>query len=258
MKKSTVIIIPARYGSKRFPGKPLFPICGVPLLERVYRIASKTSADEVMVATDDERIRELVSSFGGKCVMTSPECANGSERVLEALQSLSKEPDIVLNLQGDALLTPPWVLEALIDEMRGGAAVATPAVRLTKENTEALQKAKLAGNNSGTLVVFDSDHRAMYFSRSIIPFVRTEQDPWPVFRHIGLYAYTTKTLREYVKLPKGRLEAVEQLEQLRFLENGIALKVVEVDYRGRTHYAIDTPEDVKIAEEIIQREGELV
>ena len=258
MKKSSVIIIPARYGSKRFPGKPLYPICGVPLLERVYRIALKTSADEVMVATDDEHIAELVASFGGRCVMTSPECANGSERVLEALQSLTKEPDIVLNLQGDALLTPPWVLEALIDEMQNGAAVATPAVRLTKENTEALHKAKLAGNNSGTLVVFDSAHRALYFSRSIIPFVRTEQDPWPVFRHIGLYAYTPQVLREYVKLPKGKLEAVEQLEQLRFLENGIPLKVVEVDYRGRTHYAIDTPEDVKIAEEIIQREGELV
>ena len=91
-----------------------------------------------------------------------------------------------------------------------------------------------------------------------VPFVRTEQDPWPVFRHIGLYAYTPKTLQEYVKLPKGKLETVEQLEQLRFLENGIPLKVVEVDYRGRTHYAIDTPEDVRVAEEIIQREGELV
>ena len=258
MEKNTAIIIPARYGSKRFPGKPLHPICGIPLLERVYRIAKKTSAAEVLVATDDERIAGLVTSFGGKYVMTSPDCSNGSERVLEALQSLEREPEIVLNLQGDALLTPPWVLEALIAEMQAGAAVATPAVRLTKEATEALHKAKLAGNNSGTLVVFDANHQALYFSRSIIPFVRTEQDPWPVFRHIGLYAYTPKALREYVNLPKGRLEAVEQLEQLRFLENGIPLKVVEVDYRGRTHYAIDTPEDVKVAEEIIQKEGELI
>ena len=255
------IIIPARYASKRFPGKPLVKIAGIPLLERVWRIAQLAGGDEVCVATDDERIADLVKSFSGEVVMTDPECRNGSERVLEAAKKLKTCPDVVVNLQGDAILTPPWILKALIDEMKNNknATVATPAVRLTKTQLEDLREAKLAGNSGGTLVVFDNQHRALYFSRSIIPFERSQNDGEysNVYRHIGLYAYTMSALEKYVAMPESRLEKIEKLEQLRLLENGIPLRVVEVDYRGRTHCSIDTPEDAKKAEEIIAKEGEL-
>lgn len=257
----TAIIIPARYGSKRFPGKPLTHICGIPLIERVRRIANQAGADEVCVATDDQRIYDLVKSFGGEAVMTSPNCNNGSERVLEAAKKLSTPPDIIINLQGDAVLTPPWILTALINEMESGSThIATPAVRLTRQQLVSLEDAKRSGNASGTLVVFDKQHFALYFSRSVIPFERSASNDTssPVFRHIGLYAYTLDALEEYVKLPVGRLEQIEKLEQLRLLESGIPIKVVEVDYRGRTHCAIDTPEDAKKAEEIILTEGELI
>ncbi|MGI6525643.1 MAG: 3-deoxy-manno-octulosonate cytidylyltransferase [Bdellovibrionota bacterium] len=255
----TAIIIPARYGSKRFPGKPLVPICGVPLLERVINIANRAKADEVCVATDDERIFQFVAKIGVEVVMTDPACSNGTERVLEAAKKLVIKPDAVINLQGDAVLTPPWILDALIDEMQTGTSVATPAVRLSRQQLTDLQEAKAAGNSSGTLVVFDRKHCALYFSRSVIPFERSIDDAEtsPVFRHIGLYAYTLEALEEYMTLPVGRLEELEKLEQLRWIEAGISLKVVEVDYCGRTHCAVDTPQDAKKAEEIILREGEL-
>jgi len=253
----TAIIIPARFGSKRFPGKPLTKICGIPLLERVWRIANMAGADEVCVATDDERIYDLVKSFDGQVVMTSPECSNGSERVLEAAKKLTHKPDKIINLQGDAVLTPPWILTTLINEMH--LEVATPAVRLSRQQLQDLKEAKAAGNTSGTLVVFDEQKRALFFSRAVIPFERTVSDNLisPVYRHIGLYAYTFEMLEKYVSLPQGRLEQIEKLEQLRLLEAGYDIQVVEVDYRGRTHCAVDTPEDAKKAEAIIKAEGEL-
>jgi 3-deoxy-manno-octulosonate cytidylyltransferase (CMP-KDO synthetase) len=258
----TIIVIPARYGSSRFPGKPLAPVAGRSLLERVWRIASAvTGVDGVLVATDDERIANHVVTFGGDVVMTSPDCSNGSERVHEVLHSLPSAPRVIVNLQGDAVLMPPWVIGALVDEMRrdSSVAIATPAVRLTSEQYAAMAAMKERGIVSGTTVTFDVRKNALYFSKGIIPFVRdkTQMVNPPVYQHIGVYAYTAEALDRYVALKPGVFEMAEQLEQLRALENGIPIRVVDVSLRGRTMWSIDNPQDVTRVEEIIAKEGEL-
>lgn len=256
------IIIPARYGSSRFPGKPLAPISGISMLERVYRIAAATEgAPRVLVATDDARIVELVQGFGGEAVMTPETCRNGTERVLAAAEQLDNPPAIVMNLQGDAVLTPPWILSALAKTMgdrNNPVPMATPAVRLSGQQYRDLLASKADGQVGGTTVTFDRDHRALYFSKRVIPFIRGESEHPPVWRHIGLYAYRLEVLRQLCRLEPGPLEQVEQLEQLRALENGIAIQVVEVDYRGRTHWSVDAPEDIARVERLIAEQGELV
>ena len=257
----TVIVIPARYGSTRFPGKPLAIILGKSLLERTWRIANSVKGvDEVYIATDDERIFQHATAFGAKLLMTPAECANGTERVLAALQLAKLKPDIIVNLQGDAVLTPPVVLEALIDELTKttSADIATAATRLNQDQYNELVKQKSAGQPGGTLVTFDLNCRALYFSRSIIPFVRNASSPVPIYRHIGIYGYRYRALEKYVTLVPSPLELAEGLEQLRALENGMPIQVVEVDYNGRTHWSVDSPEDAKMAESLILREGELV
>jgi len=246
------IIIPARYGSTRFPGKPLAKINGKEMLHRVWLIAKTVKGvDDVYVATDDERIFQQVERFGGKAVMTNPECANGTARTLDALEKLKIKPDVAINLQGDAVLTPPWVISELIEAMSGDKEIkiATPAIKLNKGQQV-----------GGTMVVFDQNKNALYFSKAVIPFKRetsTEKDP-SLHRHIGIYAYRYETLKKMVSLKPTPLEETEKLEQLRALENGIPIKVVLVDYKGRTHWSVDKPEDVKIVEDIIKKEGELV
>ncbi|MEI8703466.1 3-deoxy-manno-octulosonate cytidylyltransferase [Mesorhizobium sp. ISC15] len=263
---SVAIIIPARYGSSRFLGKPLAMITGRTMINRIWSLARAVpGVDEVCVATDDERIAEHVRSFGGDVVITSKECANGTERVLRAAEMLATTPAIVLNLQGDAVLTPPWTITALIDEMHRNPTVeiATAAVRMDMRSYEALRTAKQHGEVGGTTVTFDRRGNALYFSKSIIPFVRDDKQGdgtglLPVFRHIGLYAYGYECLRRYISLEPGPLEGSERLEQLRALEHGIPVRVVEVDYGGRTHWAVDSPDDLKRVEAIIGEEGDLV
>lgn len=258
---SAAIIIPSRYGSTRLPGKPLHLIAGRSMVERVWSLACAVpNAARVIVATDDERIADHVRAFGGEAVLTPPECENGTERTLAAVGTLADPPEIVVNLQGDAVLTPPWIMEALIAEMEADPAVAlaTPAVRMTRQAYEKLREAKANGEVGGTTVVFDRQRNALYFSKAIIPYVRNPIDPLPVFRHIGLYAYRFDALRRYVALGPSPLERIEGLEQLRALENGIPVRIVEVDYRGRTHWAVDSAEDLLRVEEIIGNEGELV
>jgi 3-deoxy-manno-octulosonate cytidylyltransferase (CMP-KDO synthetase) len=259
----TIIVIPARYASSRFPGKPMALIAGTSLLERVWRIAlAVPGVDAVFVATDDQRIATQVSAFGGRSIITSEGCRNGSERVYEALRSLSMSPRVVINLQGDAVLMPPWVIGALVEEMRRDPAVqiATPAVQLTREQYRAMSSMKSSGVVSGTTVTFAANRDALYFSKGIIPFIRSMPeggDP-PVYQHIGVYAYTCEALTRYISLPMGRFEEVEQLEQLRALEYGIPVRVVAVSLQGRTMWSVDNPQDVARAEEIIRAEGELV
>lgn len=258
----TIIVIPARYGSSRFAGKPLAPVAGRTLLERVWRIAKATpGVDGVVVATDDQRIAAHVESFGGQSVMTSEACRNGSERVHEAVSLLTLSPKIIVNLQGDAVLMPPWIIGALVEEMRRDASVqiATPAVRLSKQQHQGMAAMKGAGVVSGTTVTFTRDRNAMYFSKGIIPFVRSmpKDGESPVFQHIGVYAYAADALHRYITLPVGQFEEVEQLEQLRALENGMPIRVVEVSLRGRTMWSVDNPQDVARCEEIIRQEGEL-
>lgn len=263
------IVIPARFGSTRFPGKPLRTIAGVPLLQRVWALgASALGKDNVTVTTDDTRIADFCATIGAACVMTSPDIPNGTERAHAALKQLPPDVDQIINLQGDAVLTPPWVIRAIMDAMVSDSSLGifTPAVRLTKDGLEKLRAAKASGEVGGTTVTFDNDHNALYFSKSIIPFVRTVAetakqngaDNLPVFRHIGLYGYRREALAQLVALPPGTLEQTEKLEQLRALENGLKIRVVEVDYRGRSHIGIDSPEDANRAESIIAAEGELL
>jgi 3-deoxy-manno-octulosonate cytidylyltransferase (CMP-KDO synthetase) len=259
----TIIVIPARYGSSRFPGKPLAPIMGRSLLERVWRIGKAVEGvSTVVVATDDARIVEHVRSFGGEAVMTSESCTNGSERAHEATQNLGSKADVIVNLQGDAVLMPPWVIGALVRAMKDDRSIeiATPAVRLNAEQYKSMTSMKGAGVVSGTTVTFAKNGDALYFSKGIIPFMRTAPasgEP-PIFQHIGVYAYRAAALKKYIGLPQGMFEEVEQLEQLRAIENGLPIRVVQVSLQGRTMWSVDNPQDVARVEEIIRAEGELV
>lgn len=257
---SGAIVIPARYASSRFPGKPLRPVAGMAMLERVWRIAKNVRhATRTVIATDDERILAFGRSIDAEAIMTSPDCSNGTERVHDAVERAAILEDIVLNLQGDALLTPPWVLEAMIDEMILDKTpdIVTPAVLLKEAALEEFLMQKKATPASGTTVVFDRKRDALYFSKAVIPYQRKAGHAG-IYRHIGLYGYRKSALARYVNLAPTPLEQTEGLEQLRALENGMAIRVAIVDYRGRTHWSIDSPEDVAVAERIIEREGELL
>lgn len=256
----TTIIIPARYGSTRFPGKPLHAICGVSMIERVWRLAKAVEGvHSVVVATDDDRIQKHVEAFGGTAVMTPEDCANGTERVYAAAQSLEESPDILINLQGDAPLTPPWVIQPVVDAFKDkDVQVATPAVQLDYTTTDKINAAKQAGEVGGTTVVTDKNNQALYFSKAVLPFLRERPATCPVWKHIGIYGYRMNALKDYMALPSCELEEVEGLEQLRYLYNGIPIQVVEADYKNRTPWSVDSPEDAERVAQIIEEEGELV
>ena len=253
-------VIPARYGSTRFPGKPLHEIAGVPMVERVRRLAAAApSIDKVIVATDDERIMDAVAAHGGEAVMTPVSCRNGTERAYEAVKSFATDQDVIVNLQGDAPLAPSWVIDAAASAMSEDTTLqlATPATALTEDAYAKLASAKAAGEVGGTTVVFDRTMNALYFSKAIIPF-RREDAGVPIHKHIGLYAYRFSALKRLVALEPSPLELTESLEQLRALENGIPIRIVLTDYRGRTPWSVDSPRDAEIAAEIVAREGEIV
>ncbi|MFG1230448.1 3-deoxy-manno-octulosonate cytidylyltransferase [Xanthobacter wiegelii] len=257
---SVAIVIPARYGSQRLKGKPMLGIAGMSLLERVWRIAKAChGASRVVIATEDERVVAHAASFGAEAVMTSDACTNGTERVAETLDAAGITENAVINFQGDAVLTPPWILEGMIEEFAASPDfdIVTPAVRLTEEALAELKAHKQTAPSSGTTVTFDLHRNALYFSKQIIPYVRKTGFA-EVYRHIGMYGYTTASLRRYVALPPSPLEQTEGLEQLRALENGLKVRIVLVDYRGRSHGSVDTPEDIAVVEALIAREGELV
>jgi len=257
-----IIVIPARFGSTRLPGKPLALIHGKSLLYRMWSIAKTVKRVEgVYIATDDLRIQEHAEGFGAQVIMTPEQCLNGTERVFAACHGLEYLPDIVLNLQGDAVLTPPWVIQTLLDKVLEdeNIGLATTAVQMTEQQYQAMQTSKRNGKVGGTTVVFDKNNNALYFSKSLIPFIRDKNDPhFPMYRHIGLYCYRYPTLKTYLNLAPTPLEKIEGLEQLRALENGIPIKIVKVDYEGRTHWAIDSQDDIDVVENIIANEGELL
>lgn len=256
-----VIVIPARYGSTRFPGKPLMTLAGKSMLERSWLIACAVSGvSQVLIATDDTRIMEAADRFGAKAIMTSHECPSGTFRTLEALENFAPDADRVINLQGDAPLTPPWVIQSLVNEISKPECpeIVTPAIRLDSKQYQIFVDSKKRSPSSGTCVVFDRQMNALYFSKALIPFSRSRTEHPPVYRHIGLYGFSKAALKRYCTFEETPLERSEKLEQLRALENGMQIRVVLVDYRGRTHWSIDTPEDMKFAEEIIAREGELL
>jgi len=235
-------IIPARFASTRFPGKPLVDIGGKSMIQRVYEQVSKVLAD-VYVATDDQRIFDAVLAFGGKAIMTSDQHKSGTDRCYEAYSKLSGNFDVVINVQGDEPFIQPEQIETLKDCFKSTETeIATLAKRFTeKDGFEALNNP-----NSPKLVVNKSDE-AMYFSRSIIPFRRgAETVDWislnTYLKHVGIYAYRADVLRQLTQLEQSPLEISESLEQLRWLENGFRIKVGYTDVET---VGIDTPEDLE-------------
>ncbi|MBB4640079.1 3-deoxy-manno-octulosonate cytidylyltransferase [Rhizorhapis suberifaciens] len=257
----TVIVIPARYASSRYPGKPLVELKGSdgvskPLIQRTWETALAASGvEDVFVATDDDRIAARVRDFGGKVIMTSENCANGTERCAEALANLQQVPDLIVNLQGDAPLTPFWFLEDLIAALgdRHDIAVATPVLRCNMQTYAHFRADRAEGRVGGTTAVFGRDRCALYFSKEVVPYLPQEKvtEPLPVFHHVGVYAYRPEALSRYSKWTEGPLEANEGLEQLRFLENGERVLCVEVDARGRLFWELNNPVDVARIEEVL-------
>ena len=257
----TLIVIPARMASTRFPGKPKAAIGGRPMLERVWRIAASIEGVDVVVGTPDEELVAFAESFGAKAVLT-PESVGktGSDCAAFVSKKLGDAYDFVLNLQGDAPLVPPWAVEAVVATLRSepDAAIATPIVHLRGEALSHFLETKKAGSLTGTTCVFDARGYAMYFSKGVIPNLRTPGDEPPIYRHIGLYGYRREALEKFAALPQGVFEKAEGLEQLRALEHGIPMRAVLVDLKGRTLVSIDHPDDVLSAEDVIAREGELL
>jgi len=246
--KNILLVIPARYGSSRFPGKPLANLAGKPMLQHVWEIANSV-CNNVVIATDDTRIIDAANNFGANAVLTS-ECENGTERVYQVVQQQTTRPDFVVNFQGDAPLTPSWILQDLINSLDSNTQIATPAHKLSLVEAEELENHKQTSKASGTTVVFDKNYNALYFSKHILPFNRDGGDI-DVYKHIGIYAYRTDILEQYLKLPISKLEDAEKLEQLRALENGIKIKVVPVDLKGRKTASVDTAEDLTKAKQIL-------
>jgi 3-deoxy-manno-octulosonate cytidylyltransferase (CMP-KDO synthetase) len=244
------------------------------MIVRVAEIAAylcRSNADcDYCVATDDLRISDFCASAGLNVVMTSAACRNGTERCAEVVLGLARRPSLIINLQGDNPLCPPWILQDLINEWKRdpSAGVYTPCVSLSWDAYEAMVEAKKSTPFSGTTVIVDRDNHALAFSKGIIPVVRNveearriNQNKSPIRRHVGLYAYTYGTLAAYSTLEESPYESgsLEGLEQFRFLHNGISIKVVDVDYRGRASSSgIDSPADVDRAERIISEYGELI
>ena len=239
-------LIPARYASTRFPGKPLALLAGKPVIQHVYEQAAKV-LDAVYVATDDERIYNKVTEFGGKAVMTSTKHHSGTDRIEEALEKVGGDFDVVVNIQGDEPFIAQSQIETLChcfeDEATQIATLGKPF-----ECIEAVE------NPNSPKIVVDNRGYAMYFSRSVIPFVRgVERQEWlkkyPFLKHLGIYAYRTEVLKAITRLPQSSLELAESLEQLRWLENGYRIKVgiTNVETVG-----IDTPEDLQRAEDFIR------
>lgn len=251
-----VIVIPARYQSSRFPGKPLAPLRGAEgepktLIARCVQAAlAIPGAARVIVATDDQRIAAEAEAHGGEAVMTSASCRNGTERIAEAITKLGIDHDIVVNIQGDAPLTPPWFVEALVAAFAADDTldVATPVVPFEPGLLEQMRLDAFAGKKGATASVFTPDGTALYFSKQVIPFCEPGQGT-PVFQHLGLYAYRPAAVAAYAAAGPTPLEMTETLEQLRFLEIGRRIKVVEVDPRGRIPWEVNYPEDVPIVEQ---------
>lgn len=242
-KMRTVVIIPARYGSKRFPGKPLALLGGIPVIEHVWSGAVKSRmVDRVLVATDDRRIYDTVIGFGGECSMTATDHASGSDRIGEVARGI--EADVIVNLQGDEPFSNPDVIDAVISVMASEDPpdISTAGVPLRGEEEYR--------SPDTVKVVVDNRGKALYFSRSPIPHGWKGPNVYSM-RHLGLYAYSREALLRFISLPPGTLEIAEGLEQLRALENGMRIDVARVD--GFQGVGIDRPEDIHRAEEMMRK-----
>lgn len=239
-----VIVIPARYGATRLPGKPLVSLAGQPMIQRVYERAKlATRAHRVIVATDDERILKAVESFGGTARMTRPDHRTGTERVAEV--AAHEKGDVFVNVQGDEPLLDPAAVDTAID-----ALLEEPAAAIATVATPIKTPADIMDPNV-VKVVLDFDDNALYFSRAPIPWVRDTKSGVQVrhMKHLGLYVFRRDALLEYPTLPQGELERIEQLEQLRWMENGTKIRVAEVAHDA---VSVDVPEDVARVEKLLQ------
>lgn len=245
-------IIPARYASTRFPGKPLALIKGKPMIQRVYEQALKSKLDAVVIATDDVRIADAVMDFGGQYVMTSPNHRSGTDRCCEALDLLKTKYDAVVNIQGDEPFIDPKQIDLLVDLIVRDD---TPLASLAKR----IDDADELFSPNAVKVVVNQEGNAMYFSRNPIPFMRNvDRDEWLVkgrfYKHIGIYAYKADVLHQVAHMEPTVLEQAESLEQLRWLENGLAIRMALSDAEN---ISIDTPDDLHRAEQYAQTKPEI-
>ena len=253
----TAIIIPARYGSTRFPGKPLAEIGGQSMLSRVVDVARKAAEQfddiDILVTTEDQRIADHASEIVVECILTG-DCTTGSDRVLAAAKASGQDYDFILNLQGDAPFTPPSVITAILDAFKTNPQVVTPVHRLNWDDLDRLREAKKTTPFSGTTAIV-KDGKALWFSKNIIPAIRKEDRDAalsPVYQHMGVYGFRMDVLESFCALPQGYYEQLEGLEQLRMLENGIEISTVEVEIEsGAIQSGIDSPEDLKRAEKLL-------
>ena len=245
MSEKIVIAIPARYGSQRFPGKVLAKLAGKPVIQWAWEAAVKADiADKIIVATEDRRVLEFLQSKGAKAVMTSPECQSGTDRVWEACKGI--DADYIINFQGDEpFMTAETLKKALAKlKSRPDCQIGTACVKLSGEDVF---------NPNCVKIAMDAEGRALYFSRCPIPYhhpLSPIAKTYPYYLHLGFYIYRREALEKFVSLPQSPLEKLERLEQLRALENGMKICVEEVEPLGPS---IDTPEDLKAAEEYIQK-----
>jgi 3-deoxy-manno-octulosonate cytidylyltransferase (CMP-KDO synthetase) len=238
--KKVVAVIPARYASTRYPGKPLVDIGGKPMIQRTYeRVASVAGWDRIIIATDDERILNASRSFGAEVMMTSSTHLSGTDRCAEVLENLETSIEYIVNIQGDEPFIEPQQLVEITNAMHSDAPILTLVKQITTIDT--------LFNPNCPKVVLDNKNQALYFSRHAIPYMRgLAQEDWLAhhryFKHIGLYAYRVDILAEISKLPASNLETAEALEQMRWLQNGFSIQAVETQFETM---GIDSPEDLE-------------
>ena len=242
---NVIVVIPARYGSTRLPGKPLIPLAGQPMIQRVYaRAKLAQTVQRVIVATDDARIAHAVESFGGEARMTRPDHRTGTERVAEVAAHVSG--DVFVNVQGDEPLLDPTAVDTAVSALLSDSGTSVSTVATPIKTPADIMDPNVCK------VVLDFDENALYFSRAPIPWVRDTAAKLQVrhFKHLGLYVFRRDALLEYPTLPQGELERIEQLEQLRWLENGWKIRVAEVEHDA---VSVDVPEDVARVEKLLQK-----
>lgn len=241
-----LVVIPARYGSTRFPGKPLALLGGKPIIQYAYENGIKANIGQVIVATDDERIFKVVEGFGGTAVMTSSNHQSGTDRVWEAMQKFTPDCNAVINLQGDEPFVTPSLLKDIATKLESVSEdeIVTVAVRVERE--------EIADNPNIVKIVAGADLRALYFSRAPIPFLREGGEDFGLLKHWGIYAFRRKAIEKFVSLPVSKLESCEKLEQLRALENGMKISLI---LTSSSSIGIDTPEDLLEAEKFLSVAG---
>ena len=258
----SILVIPARMAATRLPGKPLADIHGRPMIAHVLDRAREAGIGPLAVACAEEEIAEAARAAGARAVLVADDVPSGTDRVQRAMKALDPagEYDVVVNLQGDAPLTPAWFVEDLVRGLLAdpGADIATPVLRCDGRALNGFLADRRAGRVGGTTGVFGAGMRGLYFSKEVIPFTaKTYADDaeTPVFHHVGVYAYRPAALAAYPTWPIGPLETLEGLEQLRFLENGRQVLCVEVQAKGRQFWELNNPSDVPVIEAMMAEMG---